>query len=106
MFIQLSRFQNSFGDTEPVFVNPRQIECFFPFKDTQYDLFELIFKSQCSPKNGRAIISPSDRRTFSNSLSSIKLLNPIFWRTNFKEGSARQPSLLLEKIILEVLCLS
>lgn len=34
MFIQLSRFQNSFGDTEPVFVNPRQIECFFPFKDT------------------------------------------------------------------------
>ena len=34
MFIQLSRFQNSFGDTEPVFVNPSQIECFYPFKDT------------------------------------------------------------------------
>jgi len=34
MFIQLTRFQNTFGDTEPVFVNPRQVECFFPFRDT------------------------------------------------------------------------
>jgi hypothetical protein len=34
MFIQLSRFQNSFGDTETVLVNPAQIECFFPFRDT------------------------------------------------------------------------
>lgn len=34
MFIQLSRFGNTFGDTEPVFVNPSQIECFFTFKDT------------------------------------------------------------------------
>ena len=34
MFIQLSRIGNTFGDTEPVFVNPRQIECFYPFKDT------------------------------------------------------------------------
>ena len=34
MFIQLSRFENSFGDTEPVFVNPNTIECFYPFKDT------------------------------------------------------------------------
>ena len=34
MFIQLSRFENSFGDTEPVFVNPTQVECFYPFKDT------------------------------------------------------------------------
>jgi hypothetical protein len=34
MFIQLSRIGNTFGDTEPVFVNPRQIECFFIFKDT------------------------------------------------------------------------
>lgn len=33
MFIQLSRFENSFGDTEPVFVNPRQIECFYSFLD-------------------------------------------------------------------------
>jgi hypothetical protein len=34
MFIQLSRFENSFGDTEPVFVNPNTIECFYPYKDT------------------------------------------------------------------------
>jgi hypothetical protein len=34
MFIQLSRFENIFGDTEVVFVNPNQIECFYPFKDT------------------------------------------------------------------------
>jgi hypothetical protein len=34
MFIQLSRFENSFGDTESVFVNPSQVECFYPFKDT------------------------------------------------------------------------
>jgi len=34
MFIQLSRFGNTFGDTEPVFVNPNTIECFYPFKDT------------------------------------------------------------------------
>ena len=34
MFIQLSKFENSFGDTEPVFVNPSQVECFYPFKDT------------------------------------------------------------------------
>ena len=34
MFIQLSKIGNTFGDTEPVFVNPRQIECFYPFKDT------------------------------------------------------------------------
>jgi hypothetical protein len=34
MFIQLNRIGNTFGDTEPVFVNPRQIECFYPFKDT------------------------------------------------------------------------
>ena len=34
MFIQLTRFQNTFGDTEPVFVNPTQVECFYPFKDT------------------------------------------------------------------------
>jgi hypothetical protein len=34
MFIQLSKIENTFGDTEPVFVNPRQIECFYPFKDT------------------------------------------------------------------------
>jgi len=33
MFIQLSRFENSFGDTEPVFVNPSQVEYFYPFKD-------------------------------------------------------------------------
>ena len=33
MFIQLSRFGNTFGDTEPVFVNPRQIECFYSFWD-------------------------------------------------------------------------
>ena len=33
MFIQLSRFGSTFGDTEPVFVNPSQIECFFTFKD-------------------------------------------------------------------------
>jgi len=33
MFIQLSRFGNTFGDTEPVFVNPRQIECFYSFLD-------------------------------------------------------------------------
>jgi len=34
MFIQLSRIGNTFGDTEAVFVNPNQIECFFTFKDT------------------------------------------------------------------------
>ena len=34
MFIQLSRFQNSFGDTEPVFVNPNTIECFYNKIDT------------------------------------------------------------------------
>jgi hypothetical protein len=34
MFIQLSKIGNTFGDTEPVFVNPSQIECFYPFKDT------------------------------------------------------------------------
>ena len=34
MFIQLNKFENSFGDTEVVYVNPRQIECFYPFKDT------------------------------------------------------------------------
>jgi hypothetical protein len=34
MFIQLSRFGNTFGDTEPVFVNPNMVECFYPFKDT------------------------------------------------------------------------
>ena len=34
MFIQLSKIGNTFGDTEPVFVNPSQIECFFPFRDT------------------------------------------------------------------------
>jgi hypothetical protein len=33
MFIQLSKFGNTFGDTEPVFVNPRQIECFYSFLD-------------------------------------------------------------------------
>ena len=33
MFIQLSRI-NASGDTEPVFVNPVQVECFYPFKDT------------------------------------------------------------------------
>ena len=33
MFIQLSRIGNTFGDTEPVFVNPRQIECFYSFLD-------------------------------------------------------------------------
>ena len=33
MFIQLSRINIS-GDTEAVFVNPDQIECFFTFKDT------------------------------------------------------------------------
>jgi len=33
MFIQLSRLENTFGDTEVVFVNPNQIECFYPFKD-------------------------------------------------------------------------
>jgi hypothetical protein len=36
MFIQLSRIGN--GNTEPlfvpVFVNPAQIECFYPFKET------------------------------------------------------------------------
>lgn len=34
MFIQLSRFENSFGDTEVVYVNPKLVECFYPFKDT------------------------------------------------------------------------
>ena len=34
MFIQLSRIGNTSRDTEPVFVNPAQIECFFTFKDT------------------------------------------------------------------------
>jgi hypothetical protein len=34
MFIQLSKLSDTFGGTEPVFVNPRQIECFYPFKDT------------------------------------------------------------------------
>ena len=34
MFIQLSKFESSFGDTEPVFVNPNMVECFYPFKDT------------------------------------------------------------------------
>ena len=34
MFIQLSRFENSFGDTESVLVNPSQIECVYSFKDT------------------------------------------------------------------------
>ena len=34
MFIQLNKFENTFGDTEPVFVNPSQVECFYPFKDT------------------------------------------------------------------------
>jgi hypothetical protein len=33
MFIELSRINTS-GDTEPVFVNPAQVECFYPFKDT------------------------------------------------------------------------
>ena len=33
MFIQLSRFGNTFGDTEPVFVNPSQVECFYSFLD-------------------------------------------------------------------------
>ena len=33
MFIELSRI-NASGDTEPVFVNPAQVECFYPFKDT------------------------------------------------------------------------
>ncbi len=34
MFIQLSKLSDTSGVTEPVFVNPRQIECFFIFKDT------------------------------------------------------------------------
>ena len=34
MFIQLSRMGNTFGDTEPVFVNPNMVECFYPFRDT------------------------------------------------------------------------
>jgi hypothetical protein len=34
MFIQLSKIENTFGDTEPVFVNPAQIECFYQFQDT------------------------------------------------------------------------
>jgi len=34
MFIQLSKFENSFGDTEPVYVNPNMVECFYPYKDT------------------------------------------------------------------------
>jgi hypothetical protein len=33
MFIELSRINTS-GDTEPVFVNPAQVECFYRFKDT------------------------------------------------------------------------
>ena len=33
MFIQLSRIGNTFGDTEPVFVNPSQVECFYSFLD-------------------------------------------------------------------------
>ena len=33
MFVQLNKIVNSFGDTEPVFVNPNLIECFYPFKD-------------------------------------------------------------------------
>ena len=33
MFIQLSRFGNTFGDTEPVFVNLSQVECFYYFLD-------------------------------------------------------------------------
>ena len=32
-FIQLSRFENSFGDTSPVFVNPSRIEYFYPIND-------------------------------------------------------------------------
>jgi len=34
MFIQLNRMGNTFGDTEPVFVNPSVVECFYPFTDT------------------------------------------------------------------------
>jgi len=33
MFIELSRLENTFGDTEVVYVNPNQIEYFYPFKD-------------------------------------------------------------------------
>jgi hypothetical protein len=33
MFIQLSRFGNTFGDKEPVFVNLSQVECFYSFLD-------------------------------------------------------------------------
>ena len=33
MFIQLSKLSDTFGDTEVVYVNPNQIEYFYPFKD-------------------------------------------------------------------------
>ena len=34
MFIQLNKFENTFGDTTTVFVNPSRIEYFYPIKDT------------------------------------------------------------------------
>ena len=33
MFIQLNKFENTFGDTSPVFVNPSRIEYFYPIQD-------------------------------------------------------------------------
>ena len=34
MFIQLNKFENTFGDTSTVFVNPSRIEYFYPIQDT------------------------------------------------------------------------
>ncbi len=33
MFIQLSRIESSYGDTQPVFVNPARIEYFYTIND-------------------------------------------------------------------------
>ena len=32
-FIQLNKFENTFGDTTTVFVNPSRIEYFYPIQD-------------------------------------------------------------------------
>ena len=47
MFIQLNRLENTFGDTEVVYVNPSQVECFYPWKDVyggkEITVTKLIF---------------------------------------------------------------
>ena len=46
-FIQLNKFENTFGDTTTVFVNPSRIEYFYPINDVysgkEITVTKLIF---------------------------------------------------------------